>query len=270
MPPVLSERPLSQLALLYLTMAQRDDADLRSTELDAVVDTLHSRHFNLDRSAVRQVVLDVLGLRLDAAEREQAVRAVIDVLNDRLSVRQKQAVLHDLLQIARSDGVVLRGEEELLRTLTETWNVPALGVDAPEGDEDETEGALRPLYDLAFLYLVLAHGTDREFSDDERQLLLRKLREWQPALTEQQVSDVLEEAVARYARRADADAVRTAVDALKTALPAEQRMAALHDLTQIANADGVFLDSEEDLINELMTAWDVGPYAAYGRHGSKE
>jgi uncharacterized tellurite resistance protein B-like protein len=271
MSSVLTERPLTQLALLYLTLAQSDDGDLSPAELDAVVDTLHSRHFNLDRDDVQHVVLDILGQHLDRVERERAVQTVIDILTDALSARQKQAVIHDLVQIARSDGVVLRGERGLLRTLTETWNVtlPA-GADAPAAAEHTAHEAESALHDLAFLYLVLAHSTDSEFTEDERRLLLRKLREWQPGLSERQVSDVLEHAATRYARRADADAVRSAVDALKTALPAEQRMAALHDLTQIANADGVFLDSEEDLINELMVAWDVDPYATYGRHGSKE
>jgi len=182
-------------------------------------------------------------------------------------------VLHDLMQIAQSDGVVLEGEWELLRAVTEAWSVrppvdtaPSTGR-TPGPPEAATS---RLLHDLAFLYLVLAHGTDSEFSDDERRLLLRKLREWQPSLSESQVTDVLEQAVDRYGRSADAEAVRAAVEAVKTALPPEQRMAALHDLTQIANADGVFLDSEEDLINELMAAWDVDPYAAYGGHGSKE
>lgn len=258
MPPALPERPLSQLALLYVTMAQSDDDELSPAELDAVIDTLHSRHFSLDRSDIQQVALDILEMHLDHKDLEYAVQEVIGALKEQLSSRQKQAVLSDLVHVAQSDGVVLDGEWELLHTLTAAWNV-RLPVDTVPPTVRTTglpeATASRPLHDLAFLYLVLAHGTDSEFSDDERLLLLRKLREWQPSLSESQVTHVLEQAVDRYGRGADAEAVRAAVEAVKTALPPEQRMAALHDLTQIANADGVFLDSEEDLINELMAAW---------------
>ena len=54
------------------------------------------------------------------------------------------------------------------------------------------------------------------------------------------------------------------IEAVKNALPVAQRKTALNDLVQIANVDGVFLDSEEDLLNDLVAAWGLDAFTDYG------
>ena len=125
------------------------------------------------------------------------------------------------------------------------------------------------LHELAFIYFVLAHGTDQELSGREVDVMVRKLQEWQPQLGEDQVRRVLASALARYGSRGREDALTAAISKVRTGLPTDQRMAALNDLVKIANADGVFLDDEEDLINRLLAEWEVDPYANYGQHGNK-
>lgn len=261
---------LHPLAALYVAMAQSDAAELTPAELEAVVDTLHGRHLNLPRVEVQHVVMETLTTHLQADSLSDAAVEAVRVLGDHLSPRLKRAVLGDLEQIALSDGVVLGGERALFEALVDVWNVavPWLGAMTPGPAERQTE-AWSALHDLAYLYLALAHGTDSDFSGHERQVTLRTLQEWMPAAPPARIEAILEAALARYADGVSGDDLRQAAEAVRDALPQTQRKAALHDLVQIANADGVFLDSEEDFINELMVVWDVEPYASYGGHGSK-
>jgi uncharacterized tellurite resistance protein B-like protein len=125
------------------------------------------------------------------------------------------------------------------------------------------------LYDLAYMYLLLAHSTDDDFSGTERQVVLNKLGEWDPEAAEEDVLCMLRRAMAAYAKGGDETRLAEAVASVRAALPREQRMAALNDLVKIANADGVFLDNEEDLINHLQSALDVDPSANYEAHADK-
>lgn len=252
MPHPSSQPLLAALAVLYLAMAESDDDELSTAELDAVIDTLHSRHFNLSRTEVQSVILEILHNHIHPGDLDAAALRAVSELSDQLSARQKAAVVDDLIQIAQSDGVVLDGERGLFTTLAAVWN-----VSVPPATRSATPAPWTALHDLGYIYLVLAHSTDSEFSDDERQVLLRKLHAWKPAYSNCDINDVLAQVLDRYAHGASPEAFRKSVASVRKTLPAEQRRTALNDLIQIANADGVFLDSEEDLINELMTAWDV-------------
>ncbi|MFQ5570829.1 MAG: TerB family tellurite resistance protein [Rhodothermales bacterium] len=261
-----SERLLHELALLYLAMAQSGDDDLSYAEREAVTDNLHSRYAHLRRADVQNIVLEVLAVHQERADLLEASRQAAHALRNRLSEPQKKAVLQDLVRVAQADGVVLAHERDLLANLARQWEVdiPSQAL-APSFDSEDTEEATwGPLTHLAFIYLVLAHGTDRELSQDERDVILLKLREWKPPLSDRAVQTILEQALERYARGSNQERLAASVEAVKEALPAAQRKAALNDLIQIANADGVFLDSEEDLLNDLMAAWDLDAFGGFG------
>lgn len=253
---------LHDLAVLYLAMAENLEGDLSYAEREAVTDNLARHHEDLDRAEVQNIVLEVLIEYADGETVRRAARAVVDTLRDRLSAGQKKAILQDLARIARADGVVLVTERGLLATVAESWAVP-LPHDAvePGSTPERPEAHWDLLHHLAFIYLVLAHAPDHEFSEDERHLVLRKLQAWQPNLDEHEVHAVLERALERYGQGADADMLAESVDAIKHTLPTTQRRDVLNDLIQIANADGIFLDSEEDLLNDLTLAWDVDAFA---------
>lgn len=129
----------------------------------------------------------------------------------------------------------------------------------------DPSGEWTPQHDLALIYLVLAHGTDDDLSPSEVDVMLRKLREWLPHLSAEQTRHVLRTAMYKYADRRDELRIDRAIASIKNAMPARQRMLALQDLVRLANADGVFLDEEEDLINSLLAAWEIGPYAGFDR-----
>lgn len=258
MSTVETKQTLSDLAVLYVAMARSVDDDLTSAKLDAVTDNLHGQYPEQDRAELQNVVLDIVAAYASWAAMQPTALQRIRRLREQLSSSQKTAILTDLQRIARADGVVLDPERDLLSVLADMWDVDAASALRTQPLRAETAAeAWDVLHDLAFIYLVLAHGTDGDLSNVERQVMLHKLQEWDSALDQRRVRRILDRSMKRYAEGADEAMLAASIEAVKAALPAAQRRAALKDLIQIANADGVFLDSEEDLINELMLAWDV-------------
>jgi len=261
--------PLHELALLYLAMAQGADDPLSYAEREAVTDNLHDRYAYLDRAEVQNVVLETLTAHDEHALKDTA-RQVIDTLGQVLSDQEKRAVLEDLVRIAQADGVVLDRERRLLGTIAANWNVAVPPTAAHWLDAERDTASWDTLHHLAFIYFVLAHAPDSEFSEEERQLILNKLQHWEPSLDDGAVLAVMEQAMDRYARGPDPEMLTASIEAVKNALSVAQRKTALNDLVQIANVDGVFLDSEEDLLNDLVAAWGLDAFTNYGeQEGSK-
>lgn len=261
----LGTEALRTVAYLHLTMAHGADGYLSDAELEAITAHLHTRYTAGDRATVQGVVMEALARYLEREKTAGRSPEAALELCKHLAPAARQGVLEDLLSVAQADGVVLEGERRLLTALAACWDLPLPAM--PPGEEEN--GAWNVLHDLAYVYLVLAHATDHDLSEREVHVILDKLREWQPEADAAEVRAVLDAALARYARGADEAFLHTSIDAVRDGLPEAQRMAALNDLVEIANADGVFLDNEEDLINHLVAAWNVDPYANYGEHGEK-
>ncbi|HET6567869.1 MAG TPA: TerB family tellurite resistance protein [Rhodothermales bacterium] len=267
-----SANQLRSLAFLYLAMGHGTDNYLSGAELEAITDRLHARYPGHDRAAVQDVVGEAMAVYMESEDVVDTATELIVALKDSLSEEQRRAVLRDVLAVAEADGVVLQNERGLLTTLAASWGMDleggeALGVSAVE---DLGRSGWSVLHHLALIYLVLAHGTDSELSDSERSVMLRQLREWAPKRSEDEMRAILSTALEQYGRGVSEEQFADSVYAVREGMPESMRMAALNDLVKIANADGVFLDREEDLINQLLAAWQVRPYASYGRHGSKE
>ena len=260
-------RLLRDLALLYLAVAQSSDDALSSAELDAVTDTLHHPFDDLDRAEVQNLVMEAMTEHLEAPARNAAARQVVSDLGEGLTGPQQRAVLDDLGRIARADGVLLDSERDLLAAIAEAWHLPHPAPPPASPAAEEDGGAL---HHLVFLYLLLAHGTDQDLSENERQVIRTRLRAWRPALSDGRIRAVFERALERYAHGATPERVSESVAVVREALPEARRRAAFDDLVQIANADGLFLDSEEDLLNELRSAWDLGTYTGFSDLGGAE
>lgn len=257
---------LQRLALLYLSMAHRSDDYLSDAELESVTQMLTARSVAQNRGEMQPVVMDALDAYMHIENPEDAVREAADSLSDALSESERRAVLRDLKTIAESDGILLNEERNTLNQLAESWGIESPYNDPPEHFEEEWS----VLHDLAYIYLVLAHGTDNDLTGFEIQVMLNKLQEWQPEGATVEMRSVLKSAMSAYARGEDEGRLERSIRSVREALPRQKRMAAMNDLVKIANADGVFLDNEEDLINHLLAEWDVDPFANYGRHGSKD
>lgn len=260
------------LTFLYLTMAHGTDYFLSDREMETIIESLHSRYQTLDRSEVQSAVAEGLAIYQDVRNSMELATQAMMALRNMLSPEECEDVLEDLIHIAEADGIVLDDEWGFLAGLAECW-----GIVLPNQHEENVvivkqkldRGKWTVLHHLAFIFLVLAHGADNELDEQERRIMLKKLREWQPLLREEDVEGIYEEARERYSLGSDRSTLEESIAVIKSQLPEEQRMAALNDLVQIANADGFFLDNEEDLINAMMNALEVPALANYGGYGKK-
>lgn len=259
-------------ALLYVAAAVTPDGFLSDGEIQRIGDLLKQRFPGSVRTDLALGLIGDALQRLPATEAQQLtmVDDAAAALTTALSPSDREGVLRDLVSIARADGIVMRQERTLIDDLAHRWGLAPPDSSQPIGAVEGEAPAWSALHDLTLIYLVLAHGTDNELSKNEVQVMMRKLREWQPDVPEARVREILRTAMNRYAEGVDERRLHQAIISVKESMPASKRMAALHDLIQIANADGVFLDVEEDLINNLLAEWEVDPYANYGRHGEKE
>lgn len=112
-------------------------------------------------------------------------------------------------------------------------------------------------HDLALVFLALAYGTDRKLDDTELEAITHVLGEWDTKLTMQASQEIVMEAMAVLLEDGADKEVSRAIKALQAQLGPEARQRALEDLIRIAEADGVILDSERSMINELAKAWAI-------------
>ena len=115
------------------------------------------------------------------------------------------------------------------------------------------------LHDLAVVYLALAHGTDAHLSQEELDRMMERLGAWDESLDDDQVRDIVLEAIVAYTER-DRDAeVTRAMLGIRSDVSAVERLFALDDLIEIAEADGEVLESEKELISALRRIWALAP-----------
>lgn len=260
-----SERDrLSLLAYLYAAMARCSSDYVTDEALDKLAGMLQARCSNAGRAQAESALMTAINEGLSEVDELSRTKAIAEELDAILSPEEKVNVMDDFKEIAQLDGIMDRNEQGMLQALATTWGIER-DPRVPKS-EQESWGVL---HDLAYIFLVLAHGTDDDLSDTELEVIFNKLREWEPGVPPDEVEAVLEDVMRVYSGGRDARRLESAVRSVRNRLPREQRMAALNDLVKIANADGVFLDNEEDLINHLLSQWEVDPYANYGPHGNK-
>lgn len=112
-------------------------------------------------------------------------------------------------------------------------------------------------HDLALVYVSLAYGTDQELTDYELATITDVLSGWRSEFQPDEIQEVVMEAVSVYLEDGAEDAVLQAIDNLRDRLDEDERRRALEDVVRIAEADGVLLSSERNLISALADQWNV-------------
>lgn len=113
------------------------------------------------------------------------------------------------------------------------------------------------IHDVALVFLTLAYSTDAHLSDEEVDAISEAVRKWKPDLSDHDVHEiVLEAASVFFESDAEKEFVQS-VRALGDAFKVEQRRDVLEDVMRIAEADGVLLNSEQNLLSILASAWDI-------------
>lgn len=114
-------------------------------------------------------------------------------------------------------------------------------------------------HDLALIFIALAYGTDQELHEDELATITDALQNWRENFPADEVQDVVMEAVAIFMGDHADQEVHHSMESLKKQLSLSSRQQALEDVVRIAEADGVLLSSEQDLIHKLAETWDIRP-----------
>lgn len=112
-------------------------------------------------------------------------------------------------------------------------------------------------HDLALIFLALAYGTDEDLTDDELATITDVLQDWRDDFPADEAQDVVMEAIAVLLEDDADDEVLRAIDQLRQQLSAQERRRALEDVMRIAEADGVLLSDEQNLIQRLADAWEL-------------
>jgi len=247
------------LALIFFALAYGTDHDLDETELQTLTQTLRKWALGPDEVPVREIVMEAAAAFLEG-EAEDEVRKAIRRLADDFSFEQRQQALRDMIRVAEADGVLLAREQGLIHFLAEAWSLKQMGEDlisdtsAVVQREGEEWGLV---HELAFVYILVAHGTTEDLSSPQIDVALARLQEWRPDLSEERVREVFRRALQVYADEPARALIQESVVALKSALPLAQRLAILDDLYTVARADGGLTEDERTLVREFARAWDV-------------
>jgi uncharacterized tellurite resistance protein B-like protein len=249
---------IHDLALVYIALAYGSDHRLTDDELTLLTQKLMLWGDDLSLADVQEVVLEAMTVYLEAPSQDEVLRSVKS-LSRTLSTDSLRRALDDVMHIAEADGVLLHRERGLIGALADLWEVKATAEFLLQRTT-----ALVPahpgwslLHDMCLVFIVLAHSTDNDLSEEEIGAIIERLWEWQPQLDEAAVRSIIAESLTYYASGPGQDVLENAVRNLREAFPALQRLALLDDLVRIAEADGVVDEHETEMIVALSRAWNV-------------
>lgn len=235
---------LHDVAFLYLFLAAEADGALDEAEVEAIIALLHRRVPSHPEPQIRRVVTEA-----DAARQHNGrnVRSVIEGLKyARMNDAQRSALLNDLVQVARADGTIHRGEIGFIRSLARTWD-----IDLPANLD-------RAVHDLALVYLFMALGSNGKLNKQEHAAVTDQLAQWQPSLRNDAVQAIVQQAVRTLQQDTNNRHLTDAIAAIKKGLPlAPQRRAVLNAVMHIAQADGHLSQDELDFFLKLTTDLDL-------------
>lgn len=253
---------LSDLALIYLALLHSNEHALDRREAEAVADRLQS----WQQTAPAESVVAAVGSAVAAfagTGAASSVEAAIHRTRETLPTPERRAVLEDLVGLAMADDRFLYEESAFIGALAQAWEVHLTERDAEDDrkwsilNQDGGPGDWTPLHDLALLYIALAHGSDDDLATEEVAVITRKLNEWLPDAKEVDVFNLVQEAMSAYTQDAQPRAFADAVEAVRRYVPEHQRPALLSDLRHVAGADGVVLEREQFMIDQMARAWDM-------------
>jgi len=236
---------LHDVAFLYLFLAAEADGALDEAEVEAIVALLHRRVPSHPEPQIRRVVTEADMARQQSNGR--TVRSVIEGLKyAQMNNAQRSAMLDDLVQVARADGTIHRGETGFIRSLARTWD-----IDLP-ADLD------RAVHDLALVYLFMALGANGKLNRKEHAIVTDQLAQWQPSLRNDAVQAIVQQAVRTLQQDKNNRHLSDAIAAIKKGLPlAPQRRAILNAVMHIAQADGHLSQDELDFFLKLTAELDL-------------
>lgn len=112
-------------------------------------------------------------------------------------------------------------------------------------------------HDLTLIFLALGYSADQHLSDREIDAIASALSRWKPTAERAEINEIVLESVSAFLESDPEKEVIQSVKALGSALSLEKRREALEDIMRIAEADGVLLNSEQNILSVLADAWGI-------------
>lgn len=113
---------LHDLALLYLGLAHGADDDLDPQETMEIAAKLRRWQPDKDPALIDHVIREATLTYLNGAN-DQRMSEAVQVLGGQLGKPLLKAILGDLVDIARADGVVVEGERHFINDIADAWNL---------------------------------------------------------------------------------------------------------------------------------------------------
>lgn len=255
-------RTLRDLALIYIALTDSTDQDMADSEVEVVARRLQAWQTEAPFDGLRHAVREAAAAYAGNGS-AQAVEEAIDHLREAVPAEaQRQAILEDLVDVALADDRFLHEESTFIERLARQWDV-RLNDSSPEDarkwsilSQDTRTGDWTAVHDLALLYLMLADSDD-DLSTREVTAITEKLNEWLPDAKEIDVLAIVQQAIQVYTEEPQHRPLADAVDAIGRFLPEHQRTALLADLHYVARADGVLLEREQFVIEQIARIWNL-------------
>lgn len=246
------------LALVYIALAYGTDFELADTELAVLTDALQRWREHFDTRDVQEVVLEAMAIFMEEDASAEVSRSVHG-LKDLLDHDERCRALEDAVRIAEADGVLLSSEQGLISMIADAWELKATGMRLLE--ETTATRQDRPawslMHDVVMMYLIVAHSSDSDLSEQEIDAMQERLQDWEPGLSVEEIRSVVREALQLYAKEPDEEMLRQSIFSIRDVMPLVQRLAVLNDLVYIAEADGSITETERELIGSLARHWNL-------------
>jgi len=117
-------------------------------------------------------------------------------------------------------------------------------------------------HDIGLVYLALAHGTDTELSDSELAVMIDELRRWRPSINEMEAKEMILECLAIYLSDDRDKELKRAIISIRNDTDSNKKVAVLNDMVHLAEADGIVLFTEKQLVKSLSKIWDVDVHSS--------
>jgi uncharacterized tellurite resistance protein B-like protein len=109
------------LAFVYLTFSHVTDGELSGEEIDTLARVLHGWMPDATRDAIARIIVDTAAwVRSVASDEDRLIQAeaYAHLMKEEMSEKQRQAVLVNLIELARADGKITSSEEQFIGHLT--------------------------------------------------------------------------------------------------------------------------------------------------------
>lgn len=113
---------IHELAFLYIIVAHSSNDDLATEEIEAILQRLEEWQPDLTDEERRDVMRRALQVYADEPG-QSLIEGSVEALKEALALVQRLAVLDDLAAVAKADGALTETERELIRNLSQAWDV---------------------------------------------------------------------------------------------------------------------------------------------------